>query len=272
MVSALIIGFLFGFLLKRSRFCPSGTIRDIRLEGYVYNFVLLFSLIAIEGFIYHILLLLKLVPSPQFRYFSFLSVAIGGFIFGFGAVLSNGCVTSTLVKVGDGRFTGIVSIIAFVLGVAIAKTGILKPLTQFLASKILIKDELYKISPFLGLSLFGFLLIIFFILMFFHNKKHKVRFKLPQKYKGLRHVLFEKTLTLESFVILSGVLMGIGFYFSNLTGRNDGFGITVPLFSLFNLVFNNKLVFDWGMLLVLGIILGVFLTSLMMRRIFYCRN
>ena len=27
--TGLLFGFLFGFLLKRSRFCPTGTIRDI---------------------------------------------------------------------------------------------------------------------------------------------------------------------------------------------------------------------------------------------------
>ena len=37
--TGLLFGFLFGFLLKRSRFCPTGTIRDIYLEKRYYNLV-----------------------------------------------------------------------------------------------------------------------------------------------------------------------------------------------------------------------------------------
>lgn len=54
-ISGLFIGLLFGFLLKRGRFCPTGTIRDIYLEKKYYNAVLILAIIATEGVLYHLL-------------------------------------------------------------------------------------------------------------------------------------------------------------------------------------------------------------------------
>ena len=112
-ISGLFIGLLFGFLLKRGRFCPTGTIRDIYLEKKYYNAVLILAIIATEGLFYHIMVGSTVIPSPYFGCYSMVAVPIGGFIFGIGAVLTNGCVTSTLVKVGDGRIIGILSLIVF---------------------------------------------------------------------------------------------------------------------------------------------------------------
>lgn len=260
MFSGLIIGFIFGFLLARGHFCMVGTIRDIRLEGQIYNIALIFSLITTEGVIYYALVMFGLVPAPAFKYFSLLSVALGAFIFGFGAVLTNGCITSSLVKAGDGRITGIISVLVFTLSVAATRQGALKPITQFLASRFLIKDELYKSLPFSPLFIFLIGAVVSYSFMFFFHKNYKI--SLPRKYSSLRHIFFEKIWSRELIVILIGILSGVGFYFSNLTGRNDSFGITVPLFSLFNSTINGKGGLDWGVMFVLGTILGAFLTTL----------
>jgi putative transport system permease protein len=263
MFSGLIIGFIFGFLLTRSHFCPTGTIRDIALEGYIYNIALIFSLITTEGLIYYSLVILGLVPPPSFKYFPLFSVVLGAFIFGFGAVLTNGCITSSLVKLGDGRITGVISVLVFSLSVAATKQGALKPITQFLASRFLIKDELHKNLPISPLFIFLVGAVISYSFMFFCYKQYRLRFNFPKRYSGLRHIFFEKIWSRELIVILIGILAGLGFYFSNLTGRNDSFGITVPLFSLFNLIINGKGSLNWGIMFVFGTILGVFFTSIM---------
>lgn len=259
MISGLIIGIIFGFLLKRGRFCPTGTIRDVRLEGHTYNLILILALIATEGFLYYAMISADLVPMPKLKGFPLISVMLGSFIFGFGAVLTNGCITSSLVKTGDGRLTGIVSVITFTLGAAFAKQGALKPVTQALASQLLIADTLHKNLP--TLAIFGVIAIPLYIVMFRHYKTHKLKFSLPKRYSGLRHLVCEKIWPKEIIVVLCGVLMAAGFYFSNRAGRNGGFGITTPLISWLNVIVNNNYGLNWASTLVAGTILGSFITT-----------
>ena len=259
MISGLIIGIIFGFLLKRGRFCPTGTIRDVRLEGHTYNLILILALIATEGFLYYTMISAGLVPMPKLKGFPLISVMLGSFIFGFGAVLTNGCITSSLVKTGDGRLTGIVSVITFTLGAAFAKQGALKPVTQALASQLLIADTLHKNLP--ALAIFGVIAIPLYIVMFRHYKTHKLKFSLPKRYSGLRHLICEKIWPKEIIVVLCGVLMAAGFYFSNRAGRNGGFGITTPLISWLNVIVNNNYGLNWASTLVAGTILGSFITT-----------
>ena len=256
MISGLIIGIIFGFLLKRGRFCPTGTIRDVRLEGHTYNLILILALIATEGFLYYAMISAGLVPMPKLKGFPLISVMLGSFIFGFGAVLTNGCITSSLVKTGDGRLTGIVSVITFTLGAAFAKQGALKPVTQALASQLLIADTLHKNLP--TLAIFGVIAIPLYIVMFRHYKTHKLKFSLPKRYSGLRHLVCEKIWPKEIIVVLCGVLMAAGFYFSNRAGRNGGFGII----SWLHVIVNNNYGLNWASTLVAGTILGSFITTL----------
>lgn len=262
--TALILGFIFGLLLKRGRFCFAGTIEDVMLEKHSYNLILLLALVSTEAVLYHIMVIMGVVPPTSFKYFSLLATIIGGLVFGVGAVLCSGCVTATLIKMGDGRITGIISVLFFMLGTSIARVGIAKNITQFLFSQTLIKDELHKIPSSFALLIFGVILLLTYLLMFLHYKRKRRRsgFTLPRRYSSTVCYLFcEKIWMREVVVILAGILMAFGFYFSNLTGRNDGFAITAPAFSIFNFLVNGKGSLDWGVMLVFGIILGSFFTA-----------
>src|SRR3712207_921481 len=113
MISGLLIGIIFAFLLKRSRFCPTGTIRDIYLEKKYYNLSLILAVIFTQAFFYHLLVQFELIPAPVPLFFSTVAVGLGSFLFGFGAVITNGCVTATLLKSGDGRTIGLISLVTF---------------------------------------------------------------------------------------------------------------------------------------------------------------
>ena len=262
-LTGFILGFIFGFLLKRSRFCFAGTIQDVLLEKDPYNLVLLLALISTEAIIYHFMLMFNLLPTISFKYFSLLSTISGGLTFGAGTVLCSGCITGALIKAGDGRITGIISITFFMLGTSIARIGAMKSVTQFLFTKTLIKDELYKIQPSFALIIFGIALIFSYTLMFLHHKNDRSSFSLLKKHSNpLRYTLCERIWDREVTVILSGILMALGFYFSNSTGRNDGFAITAPLSSIFNFLTNSRGSFDWAVMLVLGIVVGSWFTTL----------
>ena len=126
MVYGLITGILFAFLLKKSRFCPTGTIRDVYVEKNYYNITLILSVIFTQALFYYAMVYFGILDRPFFDSFSLLGVAVGSLIFGFGAVLSNGCATASLLKTGDGRIVGIASIISFAIAAYMADKGIFK--------------------------------------------------------------------------------------------------------------------------------------------------
>lgn len=236
MVSGLVIGIIFAFLLKRSRFCPTGTIRDIYLEKKYYNALLIFAVIFTQGFIYHILVQFELIPAPVPLFFSVVAIGIGSFMFGFGAILTNGCVTATLLKSGDGRTIGLISLVTFLASAYVAIETKLNVIVLKLNNLVVIDDTLLKSLPVSPIIISGVIAVVLYVAMYKYYISHKPKFKLPSRYTGLKHILLEKVWSKEITVVLIGALMAIGFYFSNLNGRDGGFGIPAPLLSWVNLV------------------------------------
>ena len=259
--SAFVLGFIFAFLLKRGRFCFAGTIEDVVLEKHPYNLVLLIALVSTEATLYHLMVMLNVIPAPSFKYFSLLATSIGGLLFGIGAVLSSGCITNALIKVGDGRITGIITSVFFMLGARMARDGAWKKVGLLLFSQTLIIDDWHKRFASFVLLIFVLLALASYIVMFYHAKREKP-FSLPRRYSSpIRHLFCEKLWRREIIVILLACLLAIGFYFSNLTGRNDSFAITAPLTSVFSLLLDGKGQMDWAVILLCGLLAGSALTA-----------
>lgn len=271
LISGLIIGIIFGFLLKRSRFCATGLIRDMYLEKRGYNMVLIFGIIFIQSFIYHILLQVGILPELYIFEFSFVSVAFGSFIFGFGAVLSNGCMTSTLVKSGDGRTLGLITLLSFIISSYIAIAGPLRDFSFKLADTMKIPEETLWHLPLSPLVISGIGAVVCSVLMYRHYVSHKPKFKIPGRYTGLKHIFLEKIWSREVTVVLIAILMAVSYYFSNLVGRNGSFSISTPILSWTNFICPIDPVglgwaiddqwIGWGSMFVLGIVLGSFITT-----------
>lgn len=234
-ISGLIVGILFGFLLKRSRFCFTGTIRDIYLEKKPYNMVIIATVIFTQAFLYHLMVLLGLVPAPDLFSFSLPAIIIGSFIYGFGAVMMNGCMTASLVKSGDGRIIGFVSLLAFIGGTYLATNSFLRPVTDSLDMGFSVFEKFYRSFPNYVPVIASFIIcVILYYMMYRNYKKNKLSFKMPQQYTGIRHLLFEKIWSKEVAAISIGVLMAAGFYFHNLAGTNAGFAISTPILTWAN--------------------------------------
>lgn len=272
LISGLIIGIIFGFLLKRGRFCATGLIRDIYLEKRGYNAVLILSIIFIQAFIYNLLTKVGILPELFIFEFSFVSVALGSFLFGVGAILSNGCMTSTLVKTGDGRILGLVSLSGFIISSYIAIAGPLRDFSLKLANMSLIPEETLWKLPLSPLVISGILSVVLCFLMYRHYVSHKPKFKIPGRYTGIKHIFLEKIWSKEVIVILIAILMAISYYFSNLVDRNGSFSISTPILSWTNLILPidpsglgwavDDQSIGWGSLFVMGIVIGSFLTTL----------
>lgn len=110
----------FGALVQRTGFCTMGAVSDAVAMGDLTRLrqwalaaavaTLGFSVFAVSG----------VLTAPQTLYAStrwlWLSALVGGGLFGFGMVLSSGCVSKTLVRVGGGSLKSLV--VALVAGIA----------------------------------------------------------------------------------------------------------------------------------------------------------
>jgi len=114
-----MLGIAFGFVLQRSRFCFTASMRDPVLTGStsLSRAVIIAVLVAMVGF-----------SSIQYAAFSAgdpipgnispvgLHTLIGGIIFGIGAVIAGGCASGTLMRVGEAYVMNMLALFFFIVG------------------------------------------------------------------------------------------------------------------------------------------------------------
>ena len=116
-----ITGTCFGFILQKSRFCFTASMRDPALTGStsVTRAVLIAFAITTIGFTaIKYGAFIKGLPIPGQSYVvpvSF-STVVGAFMFGIGMVIAGGCASGTLMRVGEGFTMQILSLVFFVVG------------------------------------------------------------------------------------------------------------------------------------------------------------
>lgn len=272
-LSGFIVGLILGFLLKRSRLCFTGLIRDAYLERKPYELALFGTVIAVQAVIYHGMGHLGLITIPSYLpAFSLVGVALGSVLFGFGAALAGGCLVSTLVKCGDGRIVGFATLAAFLVSGYAVSAGFAMDSTRVLRSIAVVTDDAPGRLTLLPLALAVIATVMLVVALVRHQRLHRPRFTLPAQYTGLRHVLCEKIWTRETAVVLIGVLMGVTFLVSEQFGRRYGCTVALPLLSWVYAVADPPTVvggcnpydvaFGWASMFVLGIAAGSFATTL----------
>ena len=116
-----ITGIIFGFILQKSRFCFTASMRDPYLTGgtSLTRMVLIAFAITTIGFTaikygYFV----KGLPIPGMSYVVPISFAtiFGAFIFGIGMVIAGGCASGTLMRVGEGFHMQLLSLVFFIIG------------------------------------------------------------------------------------------------------------------------------------------------------------
>lgn len=118
--AAFLIAAGFGALVQRTGFCTMGAVADVASMGDWTRLRQWALAAAVATLGFAALAGLGLVSAPQTLYAStrwlWLSAIVGGAIFGFGMVLSSGCVSKTLVRVGGGSLKSLV--VVLVAGIA----------------------------------------------------------------------------------------------------------------------------------------------------------
>ena len=149
MWAGLIPGFLFGFLLKRSRMCLAGGLRDVYMEKRRSGLISMLLIIFTQSVVYFSLIRAGVLAMPEPKAFPLAATVIGGLLFGLGALIANGCITTTLVKVGDGRLAGFMSLFSFMIVGVASQKGFLRSLLTW----ILISPNFHSLFSISELSL-----------------------------------------------------------------------------------------------------------------------
>lgn len=253
-LSGLLIGTLLGIVMQRGRFCVTNMMRDIFLSKSWRAFVGLMVVIAIHA-VGIAALTSAGVIAPEYDNFAPLATVLGGFIFGLGIVLAGGCASGTWYRSGEGLVGSWIALVFYALSAAAMKTGPLKPFSTKLKSY---QTDLTTIPASFGLSVWFF--VIPFAALTLYLVQYFLRREAPVATLG--GSAWKRPLHVYAAGAIVGLLGVIAWPLSAATGRNDGLGITTPSANLLNyLVTGNVKRFDWGVLLVLGILIGSYLAA-----------
>jgi uncharacterized membrane protein YedE/YeeE len=159
-LSGLLVGIMFGFVLQRGRYCVNTAFRDVifindftLLRAYALGLIVTIiganliedmGLLGGSGALYR----QAFVPWANI---------IGGYIFGMGIVLAGGCGSGILYRIGEGLMAAVLAVFGFFFGIVTTKSGILKPIYEALVNEntvVTLKDgSLPTLYNFLSLGL-----------------------------------------------------------------------------------------------------------------------
>ncbi len=114
-------GIAFGFILRRSNFCFTASMRDPIMTGstsLTRAVLIAFAITSIAFAAIQYGASTNGLPIPGIGFVvpvSFATVA-GAFLFGIGMVLAGGCASGTLMRIGEGYTMQLLSIVFFVIG------------------------------------------------------------------------------------------------------------------------------------------------------------
>ena len=149
-----VCGLVAGFVMHRSSFCVTGMFRDMFLFKDFFMIRMLILLIVISMFLFQCSMSIGLISTNPFPLLGSPSLAtvLGGMLFGFGMVLSGGCVVGTLYKMGSGSLLSLVAFIGLLLGSTVYAeihhlwSGLAKA-TTFASGKVTL-SQLFEVPSF----------------------------------------------------------------------------------------------------------------------------
>ncbi|WP_040167529.1 YeeE/YedE family protein [Microbacterium gorillae] len=263
-LTGLIIGGLLGFALQRGRFCVTGAFRDVWLTKKTRWLTAFFITIAVQS-VGIFALAAAGVISLTGGEFPWLAAIVGGLIFGFAIVFAGGCATGTYYRAGEGLIGSWIALVGYAVTAAVMKFGAGTPVTEGLRSVTAPVGTLYE---FLGIN--PWVLVVVLVAGTGIAVGRQLRrdgalprpVRLPAKHTGLRHLLFERPWGAFSTAVVVGLIGIIAFPLSYASGRPSGLGITTPSANIVGyLVTGDIALIDWGVWLVVGILVGSFIAA-----------
>lgn len=262
-ISGLILGAALGWAMQRGRFCVTGMIRDIFLNRTWRGFNALLIVIAVHAVGLATLATTGII-APEYSDFAPIAVVLGGVLFGVGIVLAGGCASGTWYRSGEGLIGSWIALIFYAASAAAMKGGALSSLNEGLR---LWTVPISTVHGSLGISVWWlvvpFVIGVAMLTRYFLSEEAKTpkMATLKPKKSGLAHILAEKPWHFYPTAAVIGVLGVIAWPLSAATGRNDGLGITSPSSNLTKFLVGGEQKIDWGVMLVLGLLVGAFFAA-----------
>jgi len=231
-VSGLLIGAAFGFVLQRGRFCVNSAYREILFQDYTmlraYLLAVVVTMIGANliedmGWIQHAG---ETVALYRQGFAPFANI-LGGFIFGMGIVLAGGCGSGILYRVGEGNLAYVLAVCGFIFGIFVTKFGFLKPVFEYLTSyqPPIAGDEVPTLYNIIGVNKWIVIAVVALPILYF-------------VYQGKPFQKAKKGYSWSLAGLLVGVIAVAAFWASgHYTGRARGLSFTGPVREFFLGVF-----------------------------------
>jgi len=132
-ISGLVVGALFGFILQRGRFCMNSAFRDtIFIKDFtMFRSYLIALIVMIVGS--NVLDSVGIIHLKAQSFYPLANI-IGGYIFGLGMVMAGGCGSGIVYRVGEGQLASWFAVLGFFLGIGATTHGVLKPVYEAMRS------------------------------------------------------------------------------------------------------------------------------------------
>lgn len=218
-----LFGFVFGYILQRSRFCFAAGFRDIfMIRNTALTRAILVLLLLTSLGLYAVQLTgAGALPGGGIIYPLGLHTVVGGLIFGFGLVIAGNCVSGCLMRMGEGYLMQWLTFIGLMIGSVVGawNLGWWGPLFIEVSPEIFLPD--LTGWP-LTLLLYIFLIACLYLLALYYEKgslkqalKHKSPvFSTGANFEGLKGMLFKGHNWSYTFGAVALSLTNIGlFYF-----------------------------------------------------------
>ena len=248
LLSGTVVGLAFGYALQRGRFCTNTGFRDILLlrDSTLFRAWALAVVVQLVGVTALSSLGLLTTSVPPFWWAANI---LGGLVFGVGMVLAGGCSSGTCYRVGEGLAGSLLALLAFGAGIVIMGQGALLPLQTALRSRVLSVDgQTMTAANLLGVDPWWLVvpLTVAALVWFWRSGRSSYRSG------GWEWQLAGAAL---------GVIGIVAWLASTASGRSFGLSMTGPLRSWFGLLFGGSAGIDWGSMLIVGLLLGSFISA-----------
>lgn len=263
-LTGLLLGVAFGFVLQRGRFCVTGAFRDVFLARNTRWLTAFFIVIAVQAAGVFALQSAGVLTLPT-KDVALAAVVVGSLVFGVGIVLAGGCATGTYYRAGEGLVGSWLALGMYALFAAVMKYGALSPVNEGLRGRTVDAQTLHGtlgISPWWLVAALG-AGVGYAVWRHLRAPRRTPVATLPARHTGLRHLLFEKAWHPFATALVISVIAILAYPLSFAAGRESGLGVTTPSADLtaFLVTGDGSLAWNWGVMLVLGILLGSYLAA-----------
>ena len=265
MLSGLVVGIIFGFVLQRGRFCMNSAFRDIILmkEYTLLKAVALAIVVQMIGF--HLMATMGWIQlNPKPLYWG--AMIFGGFIFGIGMVLAAGCASGTTYRVGEGMMGSFVALLGLMIGGLVTSGGALIELKSYLqtntaitttdlgiSSGPLVKEgstsltlaNVFSLDPWIFVAIIAIIILAVLI------------WKRGGEGTRVEGTLYERIFKMGWSWWVTGITVGIVGIIAFLAFKNYALGISGGWFGFLNaLITGDPDKLNWFTFLVIGIVIG----------------